>query len=146
MIGNFLAVSGKNSVENLPNASLRESEVGLQAIVDPYARAGKRSGAWMNAYRAQEPVNGEITTIEGLSPDAQHPLQIAWREGDVPECGYCQSGQIMSAIALLTEIRRPSDADIDTAMAGNICRCGCYQRIVAAVLAGVSVVVLVASC
>jgi isoquinoline 1-oxidoreductase alpha subunit len=70
-----------------------------------------------------------ITTIEGLSPDWSHPLQQAWIEEDVPQCGYCQSGQIMSAAALLTKTPKPTDADIDRAMTGNICRCGTYQRI-----------------
>jgi aerobic-type carbon monoxide dehydrogenase small subunit (CoxS/CutS family) len=70
-----------------------------------------------------------ITTIEGLSPDWTHPLQQAWIEEDVPQCGYCQSGQIMSAVALLTKTPNPTDADIDRAMIGNICRCGTYQRI-----------------
>jgi isoquinoline 1-oxidoreductase subunit alpha len=74
-----------------------------------------------------------ITTIEGLSPDRSHPVQQAWMELDVPQCGYCQSGQIMSASALLTEKPHPSDADIDAAMSGNICRCGTYQRIRAAI-------------
>jgi aerobic-type carbon monoxide dehydrogenase small subunit (CoxS/CutS family) len=70
-----------------------------------------------------------ITTIEGLSPDRSHAVQRAWIELDVPQCGYCQSGQIMSAAALLKEHPRPSDAEIDAAMAGNICRCGTYPRI-----------------
>ncbi|MFL6549252.1 MAG: (2Fe-2S)-binding protein [Povalibacter sp.] len=70
-----------------------------------------------------------ITTIEGLSTDRSHPLQKAWIELDVPQCGYCQSGQIMSAAALLAKTPAPSDADIDTAMSGNICRCGTYVRI-----------------
>ena len=70
-----------------------------------------------------------ITTIEGLSGDRSHPVQKAWMEIDVPQCGYCQSGQIMSAAALLAKNPKPSDADIDTAMAGNICRCGTYPRI-----------------
>jgi isoquinoline 1-oxidoreductase alpha subunit len=74
-----------------------------------------------------------ITTIEGLSKDRSHPVQQAWIELDVPQCGYCQSGQIMSASALLATTPRPSDADIDAAMAGNICRCGTYQRIRAAI-------------
>lgn len=74
--------------------------------------------------------NGKnITTIEGLSGDGQHPVQVAWRELNVPQCGYCQSGQIMSAVALLERNPKPSDADIDTAMSGNICRCGTYTRI-----------------
>ena len=71
----------------------------------------------------------KITTIEGLSPDRSHPVQKAWIEIDVPQCGYCQSGQIMSAAALLATKAQPSDADIDEAMKGNICRCGTYQRI-----------------
>ena len=74
-----------------------------------------------------------VTTIEGLSPDNSHPVQRAWIELDVPQCGYCQSGQIMSAAALLAQTAQPSDAEIDAAMAGNICRCGTYQRIRAAI-------------
>ncbi len=70
-----------------------------------------------------------VTTIEGLSPDGSHPVQAAWMDKDVPQCGYCQSGQIMSAIGLLSGNRTPSDADIDDAMDGNICRCGTYPRI-----------------
>ena len=70
-----------------------------------------------------------VTTIEGLSKDRSHPAQRAWIESDVPQCGYCQSGQIMSAAALLTTNPAPSDADIDAALAGNICRCGTYVRI-----------------
>src|SRR5499426_3978475 len=71
----------------------------------------------------------QVTTLEGLSPDGTHPLQIAWQEIDVPQCGYCQAGQIMSAAALLATIARPSDADIDRAMNGNLCRCATYLRI-----------------
>ena len=71
----------------------------------------------------------KITTIEGLSAASNHPLQTAWVAEQVPQCGYCQSGQIMSAAALLARTPRPTDAQIDTAMAGNICRCGTYQRI-----------------
>jgi isoquinoline 1-oxidoreductase alpha subunit len=70
-----------------------------------------------------------ITTIEGLSADGTHPLQVAWQEIDVPQCGYCQAGQIMSAAALLQTTPKPSDEDIDRAMDGNICRCGTYLRI-----------------
>ncbi len=70
-----------------------------------------------------------ITTIEGLSPDNSHPLQIAWLQTDTPQCGYCQSGQLMSAAALLKAKPNPSDEDIDDAMTGNICRCGTYPRI-----------------
>jgi len=73
--------------------------------------------------------NKNITTIEGLSPDATHPLQVAWQEFDVPQCGYCQAGQIMTAAALLKKNPNPSDADIDTALDGNLCRCGTYIRI-----------------
>ena len=74
-----------------------------------------------------------ITTIEGLSPDGLHPVQVAWEALDVPQCGYCQAGQIMSAAALLTRTPNPTDADIDAAMSGNICRCGTYPRIRAAI-------------
>jgi aerobic-type carbon monoxide dehydrogenase small subunit (CoxS/CutS family) len=74
-----------------------------------------------------------VTTIEGLSKDHSHPVQKAWIELDVPQCGYCQAGQIMSASALLATQPKPSDADIDAAMAGNLCRCGTYQRIRAAI-------------
>jgi isoquinoline 1-oxidoreductase subunit alpha len=73
--------------------------------------------------------NQKITTIEGLSPDGSHPLQLAWRQIDVPQCGYCQAGQIMSAAALLVKHPRPTDSDIDEAMNGNLCRCGTYVRI-----------------
>ncbi len=73
----------------------------------------------------------KITTIEGLN--GEHPLQAAWVKHDVPQCGYCQSGQIMAAAALLAEKANPTDADIDAAMSGNICRCGAYQRIHAAI-------------
>ena len=74
-----------------------------------------------------------ITTIEGLSPETRHPVQEAWLQHDVPQCGYCQSGQIMSAAALLAQNRTPSDSDIDAAMSGNICRCGTYNDIRAAI-------------
>jgi isoquinoline 1-oxidoreductase alpha subunit len=74
-----------------------------------------------------------VTTIEGLDAKGQHPLQVAWRELGVPQCGYCQSGQIMQAAALLKQNAKPSDADIDAAMTGNICRCGTYTRIKAAI-------------
>jgi isoquinoline 1-oxidoreductase subunit alpha len=75
----------------------------------------------------------DITTIEGLSPDGTHALQRAWEELDVPQCGYCQAGQIMSAAALLADKAQPSDADIDEALGGNICRCTTYLRIRAGV-------------
>jgi isoquinoline 1-oxidoreductase alpha subunit len=74
-------------------------------------------------------VNQSITTIEGLTPDGSHALQKAWMELDVPQCGYCQAGQLMSAAALLRRTPRPTDADINSAMSGNICRCGTYLRI-----------------
>jgi isoquinoline 1-oxidoreductase subunit alpha len=70
-----------------------------------------------------------VTTIEGLSPRGMHPVQRAWIESDVPQCGYCQSGQIMSAVALLATKANPTDADIDQAMRGNLCRCGTYQAV-----------------
>lgn len=85
------------------------------------------------AFSCQTPVAAavgkKITTIEGLSPDASHPLQKAWLAEQVPQCGYCQSGQIMSAAALLARKREPTDGEIDEAMWGNICRCGTYARI-----------------
>lgn len=71
----------------------------------------------------------KVTTIEGISEDQSHPVQKAWIEAQVPQCGYCQSGQVMSAVALLNKNPKPSDDDIDTAMSGNICRCGTYTRI-----------------
>lgn len=75
----------------------------------------------------------EVTTIEGLSKDASHPVQEAWREHNVPQCGYCQSGQMMQAAALLSKNADPSDQDIENYMSGNICRCGTYPRIRAAI-------------
>jgi isoquinoline 1-oxidoreductase alpha subunit len=87
--------------------------VAVRACVTPASRAAGK----------------EITTIEGLSPDLSHPLQRAWIEHDVPQCGYCQSGQLMSAAILLAENQAPTDDDIDDAMTGNICRCGTYQRV-----------------
>ncbi len=82
--------------------------------------------------------NGKITTIEGLSPDGTHPLQIAWKEIDVPQCGYCQAGQIMTAAALLANHPTPTDQDIDSAMNGNLCRCGTYVRVRQAIHAAAS--------
>jgi isoquinoline 1-oxidoreductase alpha subunit len=79
--------------------------------------------------RAASIDGANITTIEGLSPDGSHPVQRAWEEGDVPQCGYCQAGQLMSASALLAKNPNPTDADIDSAMNGNICRCATYNRI-----------------
>lgn len=79
-------------------------------------------------------VNGtSVTTIEGISNDGLHPVQKAWMEIKVPQCGYCQAGQIMRAVALLNQKHNPTDQDIDTAMSGNLCRCGTYQRIRAAI-------------
>ena len=80
-----------------------------------------------------EAAGREVVTIEGLSPDGDHPVQVAWRELHVPQCGFCQSGQIMQAAGLLRSNPRPTDDEILDGMAGNICRCGCYERIVAAV-------------
>ena len=85
---------------------------------------------------AMQDVEGRsVTTIEGLDPNGNHPMQKAWRNANVPQCGYCQSGQIMQAAALLAEKSNPTDEDIDQAMAGNICRCGTYQRIRTAIKA-----------
>jgi isoquinoline 1-oxidoreductase alpha subunit len=75
----------------------------------------------------------EVTSIEGLDPSGDHRLQAAWRELNVPQCGFCQAGQIMQAASLLAENPKPTDDEILSAMSGNVCRCGCYQRIVAAV-------------
>ena len=80
-------------------------------------------------------ISGQVTTIEGLDPEGNHPVQKAWRDANVPQCGYCQTGQIMQAAAFLASTRNPTDQQISEAMAGNICRCGCYQRIHAAVKA-----------
>ena len=91
----------------------------VRACVTPVGEVGRR----------------KVTTIEGLSPDGSHPVQRAWLEHDVVQCGYCQSGQIMAAAALLASNPKPSDAQIDEALAGNICRCGTYQRIREAVRA-----------
>jgi isoquinoline 1-oxidoreductase alpha subunit len=77
--------------------------------------------------------NAKITTIEGLSPEGNHPLQVAWQQLDVPQCGYCQAGQIMAAASLLAKHPKPSEEQIDTAMSGNLCRCGTYLRIRAAI-------------
>jgi isoquinoline 1-oxidoreductase alpha subunit len=74
-------------------------------------------------------VNAPVTTLEGLSADGTHPVQVAWMEIDVPQCGYCQAGQMMSAAALLAKTPKPTDQDINSAMNGNLCRCGTYIRI-----------------
>jgi isoquinoline 1-oxidoreductase subunit alpha len=79
--------------------------------------------------------DAEVTTIEGLHPTGDHPVQRAWRELNVPQCGFCQTGQIMQAAAFLATTRNPTDQQVTEAMSGNICRCGCYQRIHAAVKA-----------
>lgn len=76
-----------------------------------------------------------VTTIEGLHPTGDHPVQVAWRDNGVPQCGYCQAGQIMQAVALLAKTPAPTDAEITSSMAGNLCRCGCYQRIHTAIRA-----------
>jgi len=81
------------------------------------------------AVPASVAAGGKVTTIEGLSADGDHPVQVAWRDLNVAQCGYCQSGQIMSAVALLEQTPNPSDDEIDAAMSGNICRCGTYTRI-----------------
>ena len=83
--------------------------------------------------KASTAANKSITTIEGISKDGAHPVQVAWEALDVPQCGYCQSGQIMTTCALLGKNPKPTDADIDRAMEGNLCRCGTYLRIRAAV-------------
>ncbi|MDA0679701.1 MAG: (2Fe-2S)-binding protein [Proteobacteria bacterium] len=85
------------------------------------------------SYPISSAAGKSVTTIEGLSADGSHPVQVAWRELNVPQCGYCQSGQIMSAVALLDKNPKPTDEDIDNAMSGNICRCGTYTRIRAAI-------------
>ena len=79
--------------------------------------------------------DAEVTTIEGLHPTGDHPVQRAWRELNVPQCGFCQTGQIMQAAAFVATTRNPTDEQVSDAMSGNICRCGCYQRIHAAVKA-----------
>ena len=84
-------------------------------------------------------VNRKVTTIEGLSPDGRHPLQLAWEQIDVPQCGYCQTGQIMNAAALLREKPDPTDEEIVKGMRGNLCRCGTYQRIHKAIKTSISI-------
>jgi isoquinoline 1-oxidoreductase alpha subunit len=85
--------------------------------------------------RMQTLEGAAVTTIEGLHPSGEHPLQVAWRSVDVPQCGFCQAGQIMQAATLLARTKAPTDADIDAAMNGHICRCGTYPRIRAAIKA-----------
>lgn len=136
-----LTVNGKNvNVEVAPDTPL------LWVIRESLGMTGTKFGCGMALCGAcTVHINGEatrscvtpvsaaagkkITTIEGLSADSSHPVQKAWAKLDVPQCGYCQSGQIMSAAALLAKKTKPSDADIDAAMNGNICRCGTYSRI-----------------
>jgi isoquinoline 1-oxidoreductase alpha subunit len=142
-----LRVNGKQlSADVDPNTPL------LWVLRDSLGLVGTKFGCGMalcgactvlvdgNPVRAcSTPVSGlagqNITTIEGLAPSPKelHPLQQAWIDHDVPQCGYCQAGQLMSAAALLARTPKPTDADIDSAMAGNICRCGTYQRIRAAI-------------
>jgi isoquinoline 1-oxidoreductase alpha subunit len=139
MIG--LRINGKDvSVDATPDTPL------LWVLRDSLAMTGTKFGCGIGQCGActvhldgtatrscQVPLSAvagkEITTIEGISTDASHPVQQAWIAEQVPQCGYCQSGQIMSAVALLTKTKNPTDADIDAAMSGNICRCGTYQRI-----------------
>jgi isoquinoline 1-oxidoreductase alpha subunit len=91
-------------------------------------------GAVRSCLTAMGDIEGvEVVTIEGLDPQGKHPVQRAWIENNVPQCGYCQAGQIMQAVAFLKDTPKPTDDDIDAAMSGNICRCGTYQRIRAAI-------------
>jgi len=136
-----LTVNGKSTTVDVP-ADMPL----LWAIRDVLNLKGTKFGCGIGACRActvhiagravqscQTPVsaaaNQQITTIEGLSPDGTHPVQVAWMEVDVPQCGYCQPGQMMSAAALIAKNQKPSNEEIDTAMNGNICRCGTYPRI-----------------
>ena len=136
-----ISVNGsEHRVDVLPNTPL------LWVLRDSLAMTGTKYGCGMalcgacTVHLDGEPVRScvtpissvegkSITTIEGLSADSKHPVQQAWIAEEVAQCGYCQPGQLMSAAALLAKIPSPSDADIDAAMAGNICRCGTYQRI-----------------
>lgn len=138
-----LEVNGKsvsvNAAEDTPLLWVLRDELGLTGT--KYGCGIAQCGACtvhingQPARACQTPVSAvggmKITTIEGLG--GHHPLQQAWVAADVPQCGYCQSGQIMSAAALLAQTKHPSDSDIDAAMSGNICRCGTYQRIRAAI-------------
>ena len=136
----FTVNGEKKTVEIDPKTPL------LWALRDTLGLTGTKFGCGMNRCGAcTVHVDGEakrscvtrigtiegknVTTIEGLSPDGSHPLQVSWQQINVPQCGYCQPGQIMKAAALLSENSEPSDADIDKAMAANICRCGTYQRV-----------------
>ncbi len=102
----------------------------LRRLHHPPRRRGRQSPA---SRRSATPNGKSITTIEGLDPQGNYPLQKAWRALNVPQCGFCQAGQIMQAAALLKQTPHPTDADIDGTMYGNICRCGTYQRIRAAI-------------
>ena len=139
MIG--LRINGKDmSVDATPDTPL------LWVLRDSLSMTGTKFGCGIGQCGActvhldgtptrscQVPLNAvtgkEITTIEGISADGSHPVQQAWIAEQVPQCGYCQSGQIMAAAALLAKTPKPTDADIDEAMSGNLCRCGTYQRI-----------------
>jgi len=136
-----LTINGKpRSVSAAPDTPL------LWVLRDELAMTGTKFGCGMGLCGActvladGEPIRScstpiadvaarKITTIEGLSPTGTHPLQKAWMAENVPQCGYCQAGQIMSAAALLMKKKKPTDADIDEAMDGNLCRCGTYLRI-----------------
>ena len=136
-----LRINGKDvNVDAAPDTPL------LWVLRDSLAMTGTKFGCGISqcgactvhidgtpARSCQLPVSAlagkDITTIEGISADGSHPVQQAWIAEQVPQCGYCQSGQIMSAVALLAKTKNPTDADIDAAMSGNICRCGTYQRI-----------------
>jgi aerobic-type carbon monoxide dehydrogenase small subunit (CoxS/CutS family) len=141
-----------NGAERVVNAELDESTPLLWVLRDELGLVGTKFGCGggfcgactvqLNGeatrscqLRAVDVVGMDITTIEGLAGanGALHPLQQAWLDHDVPQCGYCQAGQLMSASALLKKNANPSDADIDSAMAGNLCRCGTYQRLRAAI-------------
>jgi aerobic-type carbon monoxide dehydrogenase small subunit (CoxS/CutS family) len=136
----FTLTGGRQSVEVDPQTPL------LWVLRDTLGLTGTKFGCGMalcgactvhingNAARACiTPVSSlagkTVTTIEGLSPDTTHPVQTAWLEEDVPQCGYCQSGQLMAAASLLAKTAKPTDADIDEALRGNICRCGTYSQI-----------------
>jgi isoquinoline 1-oxidoreductase alpha subunit len=125
-----LTVNGvKREVDSSPDTPL------LWVLRDALGLTGTKFGCGMAQCGActVHVAGMAVTTIEGLSPDGSHPVQRAWAELDVVQCGYCQSGQIMSAAALLAVNAKPTDSDIDDALTGNICRCGTYQRIRAAV-------------
>ena len=111
----YRPVFKRHRLNNLPRSW---PNVSIVHISDLHVRRGDQ-----RLLRAQR------AALKGLAPDLRHPLQVAWVEADVPQCGYCQSGQIMAAAVLLRETPRPTDADIDEAMCGNICRCGTYPRI-----------------